>query len=119
MASARELKVLANYAVGYNNIDLNAAQRRGIAVTNTPDVLTDATADLTWALLLAAARRLVEGDRLVRSGQWTEMDTNPTTGRRRRREHRGHCGNGADRSGGRAAGRRLPDAGNLLLASRG
>ena len=71
LASARELKVLANYAVGYNNIDLNAAQRRGIAVTNTPDVLTDATADLTWALLLAAARRLVEGDRLVRSGQWT------------------------------------------------
>lgn len=71
LASARELKVLANYAVGYNNIDLNAAQRRGIAVTNTPDVLTDATADLTWALLLAAARRVVEGDRLVRSGQWT------------------------------------------------
>ena len=71
LASARELKILANYAVGYNNIDLNAAQRRGIAVTNTPDVLTDATADLTWALLLAAARRVVEGDRLVRSGQWT------------------------------------------------
>lgn len=71
LTSARELKVLANYAVGYNNIDLNAAQRRGIAVTNTPDVLTDATADLTWALLLAAARRVVEGDRLVRSGQWT------------------------------------------------
>ena len=71
LASAQELKVLANYAVGYNNIDLNAAQRRGIAVTNTPDVLTDATADLTWALLLAAARRVVEGDRLVRSGQWT------------------------------------------------
>src|SRR5918995_2539030 len=71
LASARELKVLANYAVGYNNIDLDAAQRRGIAVANTPDVLTDATADLTWALLLAAARRVVEGDRLVRSGQWT------------------------------------------------
>jgi glyoxylate reductase len=71
LASARELKILANYAVGYNNIDLHAAQRRGIAVTNTPDVLTDATADLTWALLLAAARRVVEGDRLVRSGRWT------------------------------------------------
>jgi glyoxylate reductase len=71
LASARELKILANYAVGYNNIDLNAAQRRGIAVTNTPDVLTDATADLTWAWLLAAARRVVEGDRLVRSGRWT------------------------------------------------
>jgi len=71
LESARELKVLANYAVGYNNIDLEAAQRGGIAVTNTPDVLTDATADLTWALLLATARRVVEGDRLVRSGQWT------------------------------------------------
>jgi glyoxylate reductase len=71
LASARELKILANYAVGYNNIDLDAAQRRGIVVTNTPDVLTDATADLTWALLLAAARRVVEGDRLIRSGQWT------------------------------------------------
>jgi glyoxylate reductase len=71
LESARELKVLANYAVGYNNIDLDAAQRGGIVVTNTPDVLTDATADLTWALLLATARRVVEGDRLVRSGQWT------------------------------------------------
>ncbi len=71
LASARELKILANYAVGYNNVDLDAAQRLGIVVTNTPDVLTDATADLTWALLLAAARRVVEGDRLVRSGQWT------------------------------------------------
>ena len=69
--SARDLKILANYAVGYNNIDLDAARRRRIAVTNTPDVLTDATADLTWALLLAAARRVVEGDRLVRSGEWT------------------------------------------------
>ena len=65
------LKIVANYAVGYNNIDLDAAQQRGIAVTNTPDVLTDATADLTWALLLATARRVIEGDRLVRSGQWT------------------------------------------------
>lgn len=71
LASARDLKILANYAVGYNNIDLDAARRRRIAVTNTPDVLTDATADLTWALLLAAARRVVEGDRLVRSGEWT------------------------------------------------
>ena len=70
LESARGLKILANYAVGYNNIDLDAAQRRGIIVTNTPDVLTDATADLTWALLLAAARRVIEGDQLVRSGQW-------------------------------------------------
>ncbi|NWF72049.1 MAG: D-glycerate dehydrogenase [Nitrospirae bacterium] len=68
---APRLKILANYAVGYNNIDLAAAQQRGLIVTNTPDVLTDATADLTWALLLATARRVVEGDALVRSGHWT------------------------------------------------
>ena len=71
LASARQLKIVANYAVGYNNIDLEAARQRGIVVTNTPDVLTDATADLTWALILATARRVIEGDRLVRSGQWT------------------------------------------------
>jgi glyoxylate reductase len=68
---ATRLKILANYAVGYNNIDLAAARQRGLIVTNTPDVLTDATADLTWALLLATARRIVEGDVLVRSGHWT------------------------------------------------
>jgi glyoxylate reductase len=69
--AAARLKILANYAVGYNNIDLAAARQRGLIVTNTPDVLTDATADLTWALLLATARRIVEGDALVRSGRWT------------------------------------------------
>ena len=69
--AATRLKILANYAVGYNNIELAAAQQRGLIVTNTPDVLTDATADLTWALILATARRMVEGDVLVRSGQWT------------------------------------------------
>ncbi len=69
--AATRLKILANYAVGYNNIDLATAQARGLIVTNTPDVLTDATADLTWALILATARRIVEGDALVRSGRWT------------------------------------------------
>jgi glyoxylate reductase len=69
--AAPQLQILSNYAVGYNNIDMAAANRRGLIVTNTPDVLTDATADLTWALLLATARRVIEGDRLVRSGQWT------------------------------------------------
>jgi glyoxylate reductase len=69
--AATRLKILANYAVGYNNIDLAAARERGLIVTNTPDVLTDATADLTWALILATARRIVEGDALVRSGHWT------------------------------------------------
>ena len=71
LASARGLKIVANYAVGYNNIDVGAAREHGIIVTNTPDVLTDATADLTWALILATARRVVEGDRLVRQGQWS------------------------------------------------
>jgi glyoxylate reductase len=70
LATAPRLKIVANYAVGYNNIDVAAATRRGIVVTNTPDVLTDATADLTWALILAVARRVVEGDRWARSGQW-------------------------------------------------
>ena len=69
--AATRLKILANYAVGYNNINLAAARQRGLIVTNTPDVLTDATADLTWALLLATARRVVEGDALIRSGRWT------------------------------------------------
>jgi len=69
--SATRLQILANYAVGYNNIDFAAARQRGLIVTNTPDVLTDATADLTWALILATARRIVEGDALVRSGSWT------------------------------------------------
>ena len=67
---APELKVIANVAVGYNNIDVAAARERGIIVTNTPDVLTDATADLTWALILGITRRIGEGERLVRRGDW-------------------------------------------------
>ena len=65
-----ELRVIANVAVGYNNIDIAYARERGVIVTNTPDVLTDATADLTWALILAITRRVCEGDRLVRAGGW-------------------------------------------------
>lgn len=64
------LKIISNYGVGYNNIDLKAAASKGVIVTNTPGVLTDATADLTWALLFDVARRLSEGDRLVRRGEW-------------------------------------------------
>ncbi len=62
------LKGICNYAVGFNNIDLDYAAARGIVVTNTPDVLTETTADLAWALLMAAARRVVEGDALIRKG---------------------------------------------------
>lgn len=65
------LKVVANYAVGVNNVDLEAARTSGVWVTNTPDVLTDATADLAWALILAVARRIGEGDGMVRSGAFT------------------------------------------------
>lgn len=69
-------KIFANYGVGYNHIDVESATRNGIYVTNTPDVVTDATADLAWTLLLATARRMVECDRFVRSGQkgWSPMD---------------------------------------------
>lgn len=70
LARLPALEIVADYAVGYDNVDLRAASRRGVAVTHTPDVLTDATADLTWALILAVARRLVEADRLARSGEW-------------------------------------------------
>lgn len=64
------LRVIANVAVGYNNIDVVAARERGIVVTNTPDVLTDATADFTLALILAVTRRLGEGERMVRDAHW-------------------------------------------------
>ena len=64
-------KILGNFGVGFNHIDLQAAKARGITVTNTPDVLTDCTADLAMLLLLMAARRASEGERLLRAGQWT------------------------------------------------
>ena len=68
--AGRDLKVIANIAVGYNNIDLPAARGRGIVVTNTPDVLTESSADFTWALILGITRRVSEGERLVRRGEW-------------------------------------------------
>ncbi|MDR3230556.1 MAG: D-glycerate dehydrogenase [Synergistaceae bacterium] len=68
--AAPKLKVVSNYAVGYDNIDVAAATRRGICVTNTPEVLTQATADLTFALILASARRIVEASAFLRSGDW-------------------------------------------------
>jgi len=69
-AAGPQLKIVANVAVGYNNIDVPACRARGIAVTNTPDVLTNACADFTWGLILAVTRRLGEGERVVRAGQW-------------------------------------------------
>ncbi len=70
-ARCGKLRIVANYAVGTNNIDLDAARRAGVVVTNTPDVLTEATADLTWALILAVTRRIVEGDAMVRRGEFS------------------------------------------------
>jgi glyoxylate reductase len=72
--AAPHLKVIANYAVGFDNIDLHATSRRGIAVGVTPDVLTDATADLAFALLLATARRLPEAAAAVRDGRWRTFE---------------------------------------------
>lgn len=71
MDAGPALKVIANIAVGFDNIDIAAARDRGIIVTNTPDVLTEAVAELTWALILGIARRIAEGDRLIRAGGWT------------------------------------------------
>lgn len=70
MDSNPRLKGICNYAVGYNNIDLAYARKKRIAVTNTPDVLTETTADLTWALILSAARRIIEGDQMMRQRQF-------------------------------------------------
>ncbi len=70
MDAAPGLKVIANYAVGFDHVDLAEARRRGVLVTNTPGVLTETTADFAWALILAAARRVVEGDEEVRAGRW-------------------------------------------------
>jgi glyoxylate reductase len=70
LLSTPGLKVVSNVAVGYNNIDVAAAKRRGVVITNTPDVLTDTTADFAWALLMAAARRVPEADKYARSGEW-------------------------------------------------
>ena len=70
MPLVRGLRVVSNFAVGFDNIDVPACTRRGIPVGNTPGVLTETTADLAWALLMAAARRLPEGYDYVRAGRW-------------------------------------------------
>lgn len=71
------LRVVANFAVGVDNVDLDAAARHGVVVTNTPDVLTGAVAEHALALMLAAAKRIVEGDRLIRAGAWVGWSANP------------------------------------------
>ena len=78
---AGRLKIIANYGVGYNNIDVEEASKKGIIVTNTPGVLTDATADLAWGLLLAAARRIVESDKFSRAGKYKSWSPTLLLGR--------------------------------------
>ena len=79
--AAPRLRVISNIAVGYDNIDIEACNHRQILVTNTPDVLTEATADLAFALLLAAGRRVAEGDRYIRAGHWNQWQWNCLWGR--------------------------------------
>ena len=74
LAACPDLKVVANVAVGFNNIDVAEATKRGVVVTNTPDVLTETTADFAWTLLMATARRVVEADRYVREGKFTQWE---------------------------------------------
>jgi glyoxylate reductase len=106
------LRIVANVAVGYNNIDLVAAEMRKVLVTNTPGVLTEATADLTWALILATARRLIEGVDLVRSGQWTGWHPEQLLGLELRGRTLGLFGAGRI---GQAVGRRAVPFGLRLL----
>ena len=106
------LRIVANVAVGYNNVDVVAAEMRKVIVTNTPGVLTDATADLTWALILATTRRLVEGVDLVRSGTWTGWHPEQLLGLELRGRTLGLLGAGRI---GQAVGRRAPGFGLRIL----
>ncbi len=94
LSAAPRLKVVSNVAVGFENIDCEAATRRGIYVTNTPGVLTEATADFTWAALLAVTRRVVEGDALVRAGGFTEWSPTLLLGAELQRKTLGIIGMG-------------------------
>ena len=78
--AAPKLRIAANVAVGFDNIDVTACTKRGVAATNTPGVLDETTADFAWALMMAVGRRLVEGDTLARSGNWTGWDLDQLVG---------------------------------------
>jgi glyoxylate reductase len=107
-----KLRIVANCAVGYNNVDVVAAEMRKVIVTNTPGVLTEATADLTWALILATARRLLEGIDLVRSGKWTGWEPEQLLGVELRGRTLGLFGAGRI---GQAVGRRAVPFGLKIL----
>ena len=110
-----DLQVVSNIAVGYDNIDVAAAKRRSVVVTNTPDVLTEATAELTWALILAAARRIGEGERLVRRGGWKGWTLDFMLGTELRGKQLGIIGRGRI---GRAVAARAPAFGMTAVFAR-
>jgi glyoxylate reductase len=116
LESATDLKIVANIAVGYDNIDLAAAKARGIIVTNTPDVLTEAVAEFTWALILSAARRLGEAERYVRRGAWKEWKLDFMLGTELRGKQLGIVGRGRI---GSAVAAKAPAFGmNVMFATR-
>src|SRR5207248_5372625 len=80
LLAAPKLKIAANVAVGFDNIDVAACTRRGVVATNTPGVLDETTADFAWTLLMAVARRLLEGDALARPGNWKGWDLDQLVG---------------------------------------
>jgi len=112
LEEAPKLEVVSNYAVGYDNIDVTACTDRGVAVTNTPDVLTDATAEIALALLFAAARRIPEGDRYVRAGRFRGWKPSMLLGTDIRGKTLGLVGAGRI---GRALGRRAAGIGMRIL----
>ena len=115
--ASSDLRVIANIAVGYENIDIGAARARGVIVTNTPDVLTGAVAEFTWALILAAARRLNEGERLLRRGAWRGWALDFMLGTELRGKQLGIIGAGRI---GRAVGAKAPAFGmTVAFAKRG
>jgi glyoxylate reductase len=109
------LKVVANIAVGYENIDVPAARQRDIIVTNTPDVLTEATAELTWALILGIVRRIAEGDRLIRGGAWKRWGLDFMLGMELRGKQLGIVGRGRI---GRAVAAKAPAFGMTAVFAR-
>jgi glyoxylate reductase len=116
MEAGPALKIIANIAVGYDNIDVAAARRRGIIVSNTPDVLTEAVAELTWALILGVARRVAEGDRLIRNDGWKGWALDFMLGTELRGKQLGIIGGGRI---GRAVAARAPAFGmTVAFASR-
>lgn len=114
--AAPQLRIVANIAVGYENVDVAAAKARGVAVTNTPDVLTEAVAEFTWALILAAARRVAEGDRLIRRHGWTGWALDFMLGTELRGKQLGIVGSGRI---GRAVAAKAPAFGmNAVFGQR-